>query len=255
MRLLNTRTKKLEEFAASPPDYVILSHRWLEEEVTFQDTRRRTFKRMKGYAKLSAACDKARALRFHYIWMDTCCIDKSSSSELSEAINSMYTWYRNALLCIVYLHDVHKDGWASEIPRSQWFKRGWTLQELIAPAELLFVDKNWEEIGRKSNLATVLSKITKVDEYVLLTGDMEGVSIATKMSWAATRETTRIEDRAYSLMGIFDVNMPTIYGEGDKAFIRLQEEIIKRSHDQSIFAWNLLGTVYVRYFLDIDSAI
>ena len=217
-------------------------------------------KQMHGYAKLSAACDMARTLEFQYLWMDTCCIDKSSSSELSESINSMYRWYQCAALCIVYLDDVHRgdsgkrqaDGEVtstfaqpdpsrpdleSEFAHAKWFTRGWTLQELIAPAQVLFVDAAWTSFGTKHSLAREISAITGIDQLVLLTSDLKDISVAKKMSWAAHRETTRPEDRAYSLMGIFDVHMPTIYGEGDKAFIRLQEEIIKKSSDQSIFAW------------------
>lgn len=169
--------------------------------------------------------------------MDTCCIDKSSSAELSEAINSMYTLYKKSYLCIVYLDDVDGAWWDFELKYSRWFTRGWTLQELIAPRVLLFFDKHWKFIKTKDSIATLLAEITGIDTKVLRTGDTKGISVAAKMSWAAKRTTTRPEDLAYSLMGIFDVNMPTIYGEGDKAFIRLQEEIMKKSNDQSLFAW------------------
>lgn len=233
MRLLNTESKRLEEFDANPPDYAILSHCWFKEEVSFQDMSRSDVEKMKGYAKLSAACNMAHHLGYPYLWMDTCCIDKSSSAELSEAINSMYSWYKSAGLCIAYLNDVDGD-----IKGSRWFKRGWTLQELIAPEDVIFADRNWDIVGMKSSLASLLANITGIDEDVLLTGNIEGLSIAKRMSWAANRDTTRREDRAYSLMGIFGVNMPPIYGEGDKAFIRLQEEIMKKSNDQSIFTWS-----------------
>lgn len=242
MRLLHTMTKTLQEFGVIPPAYAILSHRWDDREVTLQDMSSPDVTKFEGYAKLSAACDKARHLGFHYLWMDTCCIDKTSSAELSEAINSMFMWYKHTELCIVYLQDVRgnsdQDAWQEQFSRSVWFSRGWTLQELLAPAEVLFVDRDWKDIGMKSFLSSLLTQITGIDEFVLLTGDMEAISIAAKMSWAAFRDTTRPEDMAYSLMGIFDVNMPTIYGEGGKkAFLRLQDEIIKKSNDQSIFAW------------------
>lgn len=236
MRLLNTQTKVLETFDEEPPAYAILSHRWSQREVTFQDMSRPDVEQISGYRKLSSACDKTRSLGIGYLWMDTCCIDNGSSSELSEAINSMYIWYQRALLCIVHLHDVNRKERAL-IAQSSWFERGWTLQELIAPAEALFVDTHWADLGMKSTLATELRRTTGVSEYVLLTGDMKGISIATRMSWTTRRMTTRQEDMAYSLMGIFDVNLPTIYGEGWKAFIRLQEEIRKKSNDQSLFAW------------------
>ena len=241
MRLLNTETKTLKEFDKPPFTYAILSHRWLQEEVTLQDMTREGVEKMKGYAKLTAACDVARDLGFSYLWMDTCCIDKTSSSELSETINSMYFWYVHASICITYLDDINQNNWRYRLTWSKWFTRGWTLQELIAPPELLFFDKDWNLFGRKSSMATTLAAITGIDVDVLLTRNMDGISIATKMSWAAERKTTRPEDRAYSLMGIFDVNMPTIYGEGDKAFLRLQEEIMKKSNDQSIFAWGRMS--------------
>lgn len=192
---------------------------------------------MKGYTKFIRACETACKFGFNRLWMDTCCIDKSNSSELSEAINSMYVWYKESALCIVYLDDVVKGKRGCELARSKWFKRGWTLQELIAPEDVLFFDKDWTVLGGKKDLALLITDITKVDTYVLQTGNMDGICVAKKMSWAAKRETTRVEDRAYSLMGIFGVNMPTIYGEGEEAFIRLQEEIMKRTDDQSIFAW------------------
>lgn len=249
MHLLNTFTKTLEHFQGEIPPYAILSHRWDKQEVSFQDMSRPDVTALLGYAKLSAACDFSRSQSLRYLWMDTCCIDKSSSAELSEAINSMYLWYTAAFLCIVYLSDVEKGpDCTKQLEKSQWFRRGWTLQELIAPLNVRFVDKAWKYIARKANMVDILSHITTIDRNVLLTGDMRSVSVATKMSWASVRETTRPEDRAYSLMGIFGVNMPTIYGEGDHAFIRLQEEIMKKTDDQSIFAWNLIRNGYVHIF-------
>lgn len=245
MRLLNTQTKILETFNKKPPTYAILSHVWLDQEVTFQDMSRPDIEQIPGYHKLSSACDKARSIGIAYLWMDTCCIDKSSSAELSEAINSMHTWYQCALVCIVYLHDV-TDQYTTL--NSSWFGRGWTLQELIAPPEVLFINERWEEIGTKSALAEEIRAITGISEYVLLTGDVKEISIATRISWISRRMTTRQEDMAYSLMGIFGVNIPTIYGEGGKAFIRLQKEIVNKSNDQSIFAW---GRRLICHFLSL----
>lgn len=124
-----------------------------------------------------------------------------------------------------------------EFSNSQWFRRGWTLQELIAPSNVIFVSRNWEEIGSKSSFAPSIERITGIDRGVLLTNYQEEISVAKRMSWATGRQTTRGEDRAYSLLGLFGVYMPTIYGEGENAFIRLQIEIMKSSNDQSIFAW------------------
>ena len=165
--------------------------------------------------------------------MDTCCIDKRSSAELSEAINSMYRWYENAQVCYAYLHDVldssfpvacNNERYANGWP--EWFLRGWMLQEMIAPSNVQFFNTTWQAIGDKRMLASTLKEITGVPEHVLkdgLYGDRP--CVAQIMSWAANRMTTRVEDRAYSLMGLLDVNMPMLYGEGKKAFHRLQLEM------------------------------
>ncbi|EJF57397.1 hypothetical protein DICSQDRAFT_69605, partial [Dichomitus squalens LYAD-421 SS1] len=176
--------------------------------------------------------------------LDTCCIDKSSSAELSEAINSMFYWYRDADVCHVYLFDVDDDDPqmpSSTFRSSRWHTRGWTLQELIAPRYVIFLSKSWHTIGTKVSLANVLTEITGIDLDVLLQRAPDCLhartSIARRMSWASKRETTRIEDRAYSLLGLFGISMLIIYGEGSDAFQRLQKEILKREKDQSIFAW------------------
>ncbi|EIW51956.1 HET-domain-containing protein, partial [Trametes versicolor FP-101664 SS1] len=176
------------------------------------------------------------------VWSDACCIDKSSSAELSEAINSMYEWYRLAHVCYVYLEDV-PDGdipsdHTSRFRDSKWHKRGWTLQELIAPERIEFLTRTWRFLGTKIGLASTLEEITGVD-FDILTGraTVDSANVARRMSWAAERETSRIEDQAYSLMGIFGVHMSPIYGEGDNAFLRLQEEIIRTIPDHSMFAW------------------
>jgi hypothetical protein len=201
-------------------------------------------KTKKGYAKIQNCCRQALRDGYHYVWIDTCCIDKSSSAELSEAINSMYKWYAKAKVCYAYLNDVE----STQDPRdndssfrtSEWFRRGWTLQELIAPKSVVFLAKDWVQIGSKRSLADVVEVITKVDEKVLVENLGGGVSVAKRLSWAANRKTTRGEDMAYSLMGLFGVHMPTLYGEGRyKAFTRLQEEILRVSNDHSIFAWRL----------------
>ena len=179
----------------------------------------------------------------NYAWIDTCCIDKSSSSELSEAINSMWKWYKNSGICYVYLSDVslsdvspkHSKSTVHRLDQSRWFRRGWTLQELLAPDTVVFYDQTWLEIGSKQFLRKALTRICRISPGHL--ADPTSASIAAKMSWAANRDTTREEDVAYSLLGLFDVNMPLLYGEGKKAFLRLQLEIIQKSSDESIFAW------------------
>lgn len=203
-----------------------------------------------GYAKLSYACTQASKDGHSYIWIDTVCIDRRSSSELSEAINSMFGWYQKAAVCYAYLDDVHFDSytsgyrtWKDDFSASRWFTRGWTLQELVAPKKLVFYAHGWRLLGTKSSLVKTVEKITGIEEVVLLEPKLvHNSSIAQRMAWAAGRETTRAEDVAYCLLGLFGVNLPIIYGEGyDKAFLRLQEEIIRRTDDQSIFAWGALG--------------
>jgi hypothetical protein len=192
-------------------------------------------KQKPGYEKIKHCGEIAHKNNFKYFWADTCCIDKTSSAELTQAINSMYFWYQQAEVCYAYLADVPTP---KEFAQSEWFTRGWTLQELIAPNDVLFFSKSWEEIGRKRDLVVDLSRITGIHEKALDPGSkMKQFSVAERMSWASKRVTTRIEDMAYCFMGIFDVNMPPLYGEREKSFIRLQEEIVKSSDDQSIFAW------------------
>ncbi|RSL43821.1 hypothetical protein CEP53_011523 [Fusarium sp. AF-6] len=243
MRLLNIESGTLEEF----PDetlvsYAILSHRWEDDEVLFQDIAQTTAHLKKGRQKVENFCRVARKEGFRYVWIDTCCIDKSSSAELSEAINSMYRWYQNADTCYAYLNDCSYEAarqpGSQEFQKSKWFTRGWTLQELIAPTEVVFMSAEWNEFGTKRSLAQEISKVTNIDENLFLFPErLNSFCAAQKLSWAATRETTRIEDQAYSLMGLFNVNMPLLYGEGNKAFFRLQMEILQSSNDQSIFAW------------------
>ena len=255
MRLIKASSVELEEFQpSSVPQYAILSHRWgdPDDEVLFHDIGTRFAKSKKAYQKVLNACQQAQVDGYEYVWIDTCCIDKSSSAELSEAINSMFRWYQNSAVCYAFLPDVSRyDGGILHAPglgiqrsfqekfaSSSWFTRGWTLQELLAPPKVVFFDDQWREIGTKSRLGDQIFKATGIG-----VGFLEGwtpissASIAQRMSWMANRKTTRPEDTAYCLLGIFSVNMPLLYGEGDRAFIRLQEEIMKHSYDHSIFAW------------------
>ena len=243
MRLLNSTNLQLKDFFADQiPIYAILSHTWGDCEVSFGDIQNGGAECKTGYEKIRRSCQQPAAQRLGYIWIDTCCIDKSSSAELSEAINSMYSWYKRAEICYAYLADVPATlGTAIEkaaFANSRWFKRGWTLQELIGPMDMIFFSREWIEIGTKATLCEEIAAITGISVSIL-TGrtSFESASIAKRMSWASDRATTRKEDLAYCLMGLFDINMPLLYGEGEKAFIRLQEEIIKHSDDQSLFAW------------------
>ncbi|RMY07246.1 hypothetical protein D0868_05451 [Hortaea werneckii] len=231
-----------EFYGSNIPPYAILSHMWSEgEEVLFQDVIQRQA-RGRGLEKVLAALNRARADGYSYVWVDTCCIDKSSSAELSEAINSMYTWYQDAAICYAYLADVPSTdkpfAGKSHFARSRWFSRGWTLQELLAPNGIQFLSTDWTILGTKDSLADVISRRTQIRPRILrMRSGIQDCSISERMSWAAGRETTRTEDAAYCLMGLFSVNMPLLYGEGRKAFQRLQEEIMRYSDDQSLFAW------------------
>ncbi|KAJ4286648.1 hypothetical protein N0V88_007939 [Collariella sp. IMI 366227] len=208
-----------------------------------------TFVLKAGYDKIAYACGQAEKDGHQYVWVDTCCIDKRSSAEVSEATNSMFRWYQQAAVCYAYLEDVHFDDftegyltWKDHFNKSRWFGRGWTLQELLAPRKVVFYAKGWRVLGTKSSLVKSIESITGIDELTLLEPKLlHHASVAQRLSWAANRTTTRHEDMAYSLMGLFGINMPIIYGEGENAFLRLQREIIKRSNDHSIFAWGALG--------------
>ncbi|KAJ6036615.1 hypothetical protein N7540_000894 [Penicillium herquei] len=275
MRLINAKTLELEEYMDSQiPKYAILSHTWTTNEVNFQEmqglsseeravlasdsnneeiTAQTTLNT--GYAKIKHTCQRARREleEIHYVWVDTCCIDKTSSAELSEAINSMMRWYENSEICYAYLADVPPgvdlESKESAFGKSRWFTRGWTLQELLAPNQLVFLASDWSYLSSREKLTMFIGNITGISLSLLgprgsgsysLRGALSEFSIARRMSWASRRITSRREDTAYCLLGIFGINMPLLYGEGNEAFRRLQEEIIKHSDDQSLFAWNPL---------------
>ncbi|SCO43850.1 uncharacterized protein FFMR_07255 [Fusarium fujikuroi] len=282
MRLINVKTSVIEEFfdVAIPP-YAILSHTWGDDEVDFNDWQDKPRAKTKGgYTKILTAQRQAQSDNLEFLWVDTCCIDKRSSAELSEAINSMFVWYRDSDICYAYHADVEhiqpqQQSKSSDAPTyddfdipecfsgdasslrvrslvrtstnntqvgglssSKWFTRGWTLQELLAPRKLEFFSGSWAFLDTKETLAVQLSEITQINVAYLTGEDVRTASVAKRMSWASRRKTKRQEDIVYCLMGTFDVNMPLIYGEGNRAFIRLQEEILKRSNDESIFAWS-----------------
>jgi ankyrin repeat protein len=242
MRLLKTTESKngvfeiVEFWDEGIPEYAILSHTWVKgQEVSLQEMSGPDAKSKKGYEKIKSCCDMAKAEGLDYAWVDTCCIDKTSSAELSEAINSMYYWYEQAAVCYAFLADVPTE---KPFEESRWFSRGWTLQELIAPSRVVFFGEDWTMLEFTVNRQNVVAKSTGIPVDILLhEKDLDEFSIAQRMSWASGRQTSRIEDRAYSLMGLFGINMPLIYGEKEMAFIRLQQEIMKISNDHSIFAW------------------
>ncbi|KAJ9661385.1 hypothetical protein H2198_001953 [Neophaeococcomyces mojaviensis] len=244
IRLVDTGTLALHEVEDSDqPDYtyMILSHRWSGTgEVSYDDLSSSHFDlSTPRFKKLVGFCSPARSHGYRYVWVDTCCINKNSTVDVQQAINSMYRWYKESKVCVAYLEDVGPG--RKPFSASEWFERGWTLQELIAPKTVWFYNHDWESIGEKTDLVTVLSNVTGIPAGVL-SGDIspQSCSVAQRMSWVAKRKTKRIEDRAYGLVGLFDVSLQSIYGEREKAFRQLQEQIVKRyNDDHSIFAWRM----------------
>jgi hypothetical protein len=232
-------------FGGNIPRYAILSHTWGAEELSFKDLEDGSGKKSAGYDKIVFCGKQAERDSLQYFWVDTCCIDKSSSAELTEAINSMFRWYREAAKCYVYLSDVsgpvfNPDNksyhlpWEAAFRSSRWFTRGWTLQELIAPKTVEFFTKDGERLGDRVSLEQHISKVAGIPVEAFRGGALSSFSIAERMSWADKRETTQEEDKAYSQLGIFDVSMPLIYGEGrPRALKRLREEIDKATKGKS----------------------
>ncbi|KAI8630794.1 heterokaryon incompatibility protein-domain-containing protein [Xylariaceae sp. FL1651] len=232
MWLINARTLELElKVEPETNSYAILSHVWEEEEAW----------KKKGFKKIRQTCRFALERDLKYAWVETCCIDKSSSAELSEAINFMFRWYQESGFCVAFLSDLPPSSepnrdFPLQFPQCRWLTRGFTLQELIAPYLVEFYDAQWNYRGGRRSWKSLISESTGIDEAIL--EDSEGPF---NVSWASKRNTTRLEDQAYCLLGIFQVNMPMIYGEGARAFPRLQEEIAKQSCDLSLFAWQQDG--------------
>ncbi|KAK0746758.1 heterokaryon incompatibility protein-domain-containing protein [Schizothecium vesticola] len=256
MRLINTETLEIQDHGDRPPPYAILSHAWGPEEVTFQDCTPNPHKTSSkfGFAKFKGACAQARKDGYDHLWIDTNCIDKTSSTELYEAINSMFKWYDKAHRCYAYLSDVADDSVyfdksgtpkvTESFRRSKWFTRGWTLQELLAPRDVVFFSRNWQRLGTKLELQVPLSEITFMPiDYLVNKTELRAASVAQRMSWMSKRETTQPEDMAYSILGIFGIFIPIIYGEGIHAFLRLQKAIMEKNDDHSIFCWEWDHTV------------
>jgi len=222
------------------PLYAILSHTWeTDQELTFQDMINGAGRSKAGYRKIQFCGDQAKKDGLQYFWVDTCCIDKTSSAELSEAINSMFRWYRNAVKCYVFLSDVSKGDFGTQplpsqllstLRPSRWFTRGWTLQELLAPLRVEFFSKEGDWLGDKTTLESQMHNITGIAVKALQGTHLSYFSVDERMSWASNRRTTIEEDHAYCLLGIFEIHMPLIYGEGkENAFRRLLDEIKKHS--------------------------
>ncbi len=253
MYLLNVETLQLEEFLTAPPPYAILSHTWISshDEVLFRDIRTGnlgTLGKDAGLRKVRGCCEQATRDGLAYVWIDSCCIDKADLTELSEAIYSMFRWYQNAVVCYAYLVDLPPVGDAITVEdqddffkKSRWFTRGWTLQELLAPSHLCFFDESWTPFATKTEMADTIEEITGIPQrYLFNSLSLNTASVAQRMSWAAKRSTTRPEDRAYSLLGLFGVTMQLIYGMGGRgAFVLLQRTILEQFRDSSVFAWGL----------------
>ena len=244
MRLINTHTKTFVEFPErEAPEYAVVSHKWGSDEVSYSDFLEDTYRRGRGWLKILKACKIAAARNVHWLWLDACCIDKRNTAEVAKSINSMYKWYQNAKECYAFLPDVnvgrsHAD-FAHQFRHSVWFERGWTLQELLVPPEVQFYNSTFQYLGRKRNgLDDHISAATGIGlEYLQDSSRIRNASVAERMRWASRRQTTEIEDEAYCLLGLFDISMSPCYGEGEKAFIRLQRKILQKTEDESIFAW------------------
>lgn len=268
MRLINTKSFQLEKFDDGEiPEYAILSHTWgtKADEANHGEWIRGDIscRQKSGYKKIVKACQIAQEYSLGYLWVDTVCIDKTSSQELTEAITSMFKWYKESKICFAYLVDVQAGfiGTASKNParspsesidaypdfeQSRWFTRGWTLQELLAPREVIFFTNNWLRLGTVSTLSEHISRATNIPHSFLGEEDITPLaSAAEKLSWIARRHTTREEDIVYCMLGVFQVTMEVRYGEGaTAAFIRFQEKIITTSIDHTIFCWSMSdGTI------------
>jgi hypothetical protein len=243
MRLLerkdNNEFSLTKDFVDEIPAYAILSHTWGDDdqEVTFKDLVEGLGESKAGYQKIRFCGEQATRDGLRYFWVDTCCIDKTNHVELSEAINSMFRWYREAARCYVYLSDVSmhdsdrynqtsRSMWEPAFRKSKWFTRGWTVQGLIAPVSVGFFSREGTRLGDKKSLEKQLHDVTGIPVNALQGNPLSNFSVDERISWAENRETKRKEDKAYSLMGIFDIHIPLIYGEGrERAFKRLRDEI------------------------------
>ena len=225
------------------PQYAILSHTWGSEEVSFVDLVNKTGKTKAGYRKILFCGEQATCDKLQYFWVDTCCIDKRNLNELSRAINSMYRWYQNAVKCYVFMSDVstsgmtnpesHQSTWEAAFRKSRWFTRGWTLQELLAPASVEFFSLQHQRLGNKQSLERQIHEITGIPTEALQGHPLNHFSVTKRMAWAENRETTEEEDGAYCLLGIFGVFMSLIYGEGKaNALNRLRKAINEATYQE-----------------------
>ncbi|OJA10967.1 hypothetical protein AZE42_08488 [Rhizopogon vesiculosus] len=233
---------EMRYFPPNTVKYAILSHRWLDEGEPTYEGMKSGIAAGPGYEKLKKFCEEAQAYGVELAWSDTCCIDKSSSTELDESIRSMFRWYENSEICIIHLAQSET---VEDIMNDGWMKRGWTLQELLAPRKIKLFSSHWlpmtDDRNDKSYEGTRVMKTLEratgipLDDICIYVSGSFGVD--RRMAWAARRKTTRVEDVAYSLMGIFNVSLQIAYGEGgDRAFCRLIEAIMQ-SGNPSVLNW------------------
>ncbi|KAK1071551.1 hypothetical protein LTR74_003181 [Friedmanniomyces endolithicus] len=259
MRLLNVSTLQFREFHRDTPRYIAASHRWKAGmEAMIGDIQNRSnvdksgFQKVEGFAKYVRANFKD----VEWLWIDTCCINQDSSQEVNEAVNSMFSWYANAYVCLAYLTDVFDSKEKHELDASEWFRRGWTLQELLAPQIVVFLSRDWRVIGHKASrgwtsstfgvevdagpsLVSAIASITRVPESVLYDFEQsKRYTVEERLAWSAGRETTKREDVYYSLLGMFGVRMSLDYGEGtDEARRRLLGKIAKSDQQPDRAVW------------------
>ncbi|KAH8595108.1 heterokaryon incompatibility protein-domain-containing protein [Bisporella sp. PMI_857] len=247
MRLLqhnNDGNFSLTEFFEGdiPKKYAILSHRWGAEEVTFKDLTDGTSKGKAGYGKIQFCGEQARRDGLQYFWVDTCCIDKSNAVELQEAINSMFRWYQDATKCYVYLPDVSRprtdsaDGsnedWEPTFRKSVWFSRGWTLQELIAPASVDFFSEEGELLGNKASLERHICEVTGIPVSALRGSPLSDFSVAERLSWTRIWSLLKIRNLAHlSILGPYGCITPQV-----RIFLKA------RTHRRNLFPWRPCGT-------------
>jgi hypothetical protein len=240
------------ELQGSVPPYAILSHTWGDDkdEVDFDDLKHESWKSKAGYTKIRFCGEQAKKDNLEYFWVDTCCINKANNTEYSEAINSMFRWYRDAVKCYVYLPDVSvlqadkdqtKSTWELAFRNSRWFTRGWTLQELLAPASVEFFSREGELLGNKVTLKQQIHEITDIPITALEGAPLPQFSVDERLRWAANRKTKKKEDGAYCLLGIFNIFMPLIYGEEEHALTRLKEEIGKSQRRKTFACYPVCG--------------
>lgn len=254
--LLSAETLKLHEFDDNSPSYATLSCSWAFGAITFEDlVEHDNLSQKASFPELEAACCQARALDLHWVWNDEMCIDRRSSIAVSNGLNSIGDIYRGCSLCIVHLQDfpagvVTEEERGLYLENCIWTRYAWTLPHLILPEESYFYDSRWTRIGSKSSFRAQLSRLLGIEIGVLDNRNtLAQYSVAKRMSWASGLWAPCIEDKAYSLLSIFGVNMSIQYGEGRRAFLRLQTEILKETQDCSLFAWQSLEIQKHRGFL------